>query len=246
MKTGRTVTAYILSILLFCAVWECVAYVVHASLILPHISECASAFFKICSQAFFWQNIGITCFRCLISFLISVVSGTILGVLCGTSSFFHDFSALPLAAVRATPVVSFILIALFWFTSGTVPVFVSILMALPVMENTVENGVKQMNPEYDVMASVYRFTKIQKMRILTIPQIKPFFLSGCVSTFGLSWKVTVAGEVLSLPQKGAGTMLQTAQVHLETDQVAAITVVLVIISFTVEKLFTYLIKNTVR
>ena len=64
-----------------------------------------------------------------------------------------------------------------------------------------------------------------------------------VSSFGLTWKVVAAGEVLSLPKYAAGTMLQKAQVHLETSTVIAVAIILVLVSFAIERLFIYAVKR---
>ena len=68
-------------------------------------------------------------------------------------------------------------------------------------------------------------------------------MNGMVSTFGLTWKVVAAGEVLSLPKYAAGTLLQRGQVHLETSSVIAVTIVLVTVSFIIERLFSLAVRK---
>ena len=193
--------------------------------------------FQLCKTQKFWLSFAYTLLRVFLSFLISVIAGTLLGIFCGLSPFMHHFFEFPLAVIRSTPVVAIILIALFWFKSGTVPVFVCVLMTLPIMTTAVANGFYKTDEKLLGMAKVFGFTRRQIFRHIQLPSLIPFFLNGMVSTFGLSWKVIAAGEVLSLPKNGAGTMLQRAQVHLETPSVMAITIILVAISFIIERLF---------
>ena len=191
----------------------------------------------------FWQAFAHTFLRVIISFAITVLIGTALGIAAGFSKFLRDFFELPLAVIRATPVVAFILIALFWFKSGTVPVFVSVLMTLPIMTTAVANGFSKADEKLMGMAKVFCLTRSQIFKYIQFPSLVPFLLNGMVSSFGLTWKVVAAGEVLSLPKYAAGTMLQKAQVHLETSTVIAVAIILVLVSFVIERLFMYAVKR---
>lgn len=243
MKKTRALTAYILSILFIFILWIVLSKLVNASLILPGPAAVFKAMGALLKTPAFYRAFGWTFGRVLLSFAITVVAGTLLGLLCGLSPFARDFFEFPLAVIRATPVVAFILIALFWFKSGTVPVFVSVLMTLPIMTTAVSNGFYKSEQKLLAMAKVFSFSKRQIFRYIQLPSLIPFLLNGMVSTFGLTWKVITAGEVLSLPKNAAGTMLQRAQIHLETPTVIAITIILVTVSFILERLFMLAVKK---
>lgn len=243
MKKSRIIIAYILSLIFIFILWIVLARLINASLILPGPAAVFKAMGALLKNPAFYRAFGWTFGRVLLSFAISVAAGILLGVLCGLSEFAHHFFELPLAVIRATPVVAFILIALFWFKSGTVPVFVSVLMTLPIMTTAVSNGFYKSEQKLLAMAKVFSFSKRQIFRYIQLPSLIPFLLNGMVSTFGLTWKVITAGEVLSLPRNAAGTMLQRAQVHLETPTVIAITIILVTVSFILEKLFMLAVKK---
>ncbi len=111
----------------------------------------------------------------------------------------------------------------------------------------VEKGLSE-NPSSETekllsMAKLYNFNKKQIYKYILLPGCRPAFLGGLESCFGLCWKVTVAGEVLSLPRNGCGSLLQKFQVHLETDSVMAITIILVLLSFLFQNLLRLICKN---
>ena len=243
MNKLKTIIAYVLSIVFILITWCLLARFVNASLILPGPDKVFGAMFQLCQTKKFWISFAYTLLRVFVSFLITVLAGTLLGILCGVSGFIRRFFEFPLAVIRATPVVAFILIALFWFKSGTVPVFVCVLMTLPIMTTAVSNGFYKSDEKLLGMATVFNYSKSQIFRYITLPGLVPFFLNGMVSTFGLTWKVIAAGEVLSLPKNGTGTLLQRAQVHLETPSVMAITIILVAVSFIIERVFTLVVKK---
>jgi NitT/TauT family transport system permease protein len=53
---------------------------------------------------------------------------------------------------------------------------------------------------------------------------------------GITWKVIIAAEILSQPRFSIGTNLIIAKIDLETAQVFAWTVVIILISFVFESL----------
>ena len=246
MKKSRIILAYILSLIFIFILWIVLSKLINASLILPGPAAVFKAMGALFKNPAFFRAFGWTFGRVVFSFVLSVLIGTLLGVFCGLSSFARHFFELPLAIIRATPVVAFILIALFWFKSGTVPVFVSVLMTLPIMTTAVSNGFYKTDEKLLGMAQTFNFTKRQIFRYIQLPSLIPFFMNGMVSSFGLTWKVIAAGEVLSLPKNAAGTMLQRAQVHLETPTVIAITIILVTVSFIIERLFMLLVTNFLK
>ena len=239
----RRDVAILLSIGTILVVWQILAMVINSPLILPLPKETLKALLQDIGKPLFWQHVGATACRSLVAFGISVVVGTLLGAAAGASDSVHNLLDFPLAMMRATPVVSFILLALFWFGSSLVPIFVAIVMSLPVMISAVETGIKNTNKDLIVCCRVYGFSTGKMLRHLYFPSCKPYFFSGSLAAFGLSWKVVAAAEVISLPHRSAGTLLQNAKVHLETAQVFAITLVLVILSFVLESLFSVILHR---
>ena len=64
-----------------------------------------------------------------------------------------------------------------------------------------------------------------------------FFRSGCSVALGLCWKAGVAAEVIGIPDNSIGEQLYQAKVYLNTPDLFAWTVVIVLISLVFEKLF---------
>ena len=224
--------------------WQVLAVAIDSPLILPKPRETLDVLLKNIGEPLFWHHVGATACRSLAAFGISVLLGTLLGAASGASRSFHNLLEFPLAIIRATPVVSFILLALFWLGSSLVPVFVAVLMSLPVMISSVETGIINTDKSLVSCCRSYRFSLGKMIRHLYLPSCKPYFFSGALAAFGLSWKVVAAGEVISLPQRSAGTLLQSAKVHLETAQVFSITLVLVILSFLLENIFSLVLQKT--
>ena len=93
------------------------------------------------------------------------------------------------------------------------------------------------------MAKIYRVNKIKRIINIDMENCLPFIVSSMETTFGLCWKVVVAGEVLCLPSQSIGKILSTEQINLETTKVLTVTILLITLSFITQKIFQGIIKK---
>lgn len=56
-------------------------------------------------------------------------------------------------------------------------------------------------------------------------------------TTGMAWKAGIAAEIIGVPNGSIGKMLYTAKIYLDTDDLLAWTVIIVVISVVAEKVF---------
>lgn len=239
----KKIIPVLLSVITFFLIWFLMAKKMNASLILPPPEDVFKQVLVLITSKAFWNNFLFTFLRTIFSFLISVFLGIIIGTFAGQNAFIKNFFSFPLSLIRSTPVIAVILIALYWFSSNLVPVFTACLMTLPIIVTAITTGILSADKKLLQMAKIYEYTKLQTFFYIKVPAAVPFFLNSLVSAFGLTWKVVVAGEVLSLPKKGAGTILQSNQVIFESTSVLAITFILVVVSFLLENLLKLLFKK---
>lgn len=229
-------SAFILSLLFILSIWGIFSKIIDSELILPSPKIVLTDCIIFIKQKIFWINFFYTCVRCFSAFIISIITGVLLGILCGKSEFFKYFMEIPVSILRTTPVIAIILISLYWLNSNSLPIFISILMNLPITITAVTKGFENIDQNQLNMAKIYYFTNIQKLIYIQLPAALNNLKSACISCFGLCWKVVVAGEVLCLPKKGLGTLMQFNQVHLETSCLIALTILLVLLSWIIEKI----------
>jgi NitT/TauT family transport system permease protein len=240
--TKRALVAGTASVGVLLVLWQIGAVLVASPFILPGPVPVFFDALALVTDASFHSILGATFARGFLSFSISLILSFILGLLSGMNESFSAMLRPWMSAIKATPVVSIILIALLWFGSSNVPIFVSILMTMPVMTEAIAHGVKSSDTKLLEMAEVYRFSKKKILMNIRLPSALPFFLAGAGSSLGLTWKVVVAGEILSSPKFGLGSAMQTAKVHLETARVFSLTVTAILLSIATEILFDFFVK----
>ncbi len=205
--------------------------------ILPSPFTVLARFMRFLGEASFYHALYATCIRGIQGFAVSLLVGSAAGILAGGSRTLEAFFSPLLSVIKATPVMSVILLAFIWFRTGTVPVFAAFLMAFPVVTQNVMIGVREVHPELRQMARMYELNARQQFIHITLPSILPFFLSGAKSALGLTWKVVVAAEVLTVPSRGIGSSMQFAQINLATAEVFSWTVAAILLSAASDLLF---------
>ena len=96
------------------------------------------------------------------------------------------------------------------------------------------------------MARVFRIPVGRSIRYVYLPQVMPYFLSACGSALGLCWKSGIAAEVIGMPEGSIGEQLQQAKVYLDTPDLFAWTLVIVLVSLAFERAFLALLRRGAR
>ncbi|MCG8401304.1 MAG: ABC transporter permease subunit [Firmicutes bacterium] len=231
-----------LSILILVGIWKIISLLLNSEIILPSPEKAAGQMWDIFCSDKFWPAVAATVARGLAGFGISLVVGVAVGLLAGFNAFFRALSDPLIQFIRSIPLMSIILLALIWFKKDWVAVFVSFLIAFPIICSNVIEGVRNADQNLVQMARLY---KIKPWRVLTeiyLPSIAPYLLAGASTALGMNWKVIVSAEVLSQPVLAVGTQLELAKVHLETARLFAWTAVAIMLSF----FFEFLLRTAAK
>ena len=237
---NKNITGVMIAIF-WIAIWEIASLLIGKEVYLPSPLNTLKALFALSITSKFWYSIAMTFIRVVVGFVISCIAGIILGIICGLNRFLYQLLNPLVIAIKSTPVMSIIIIALIWFQSGRVPIFVCFLMCFPIVWTNAVEGIRQVSKDLLQMARVYRVNRSLIIRRIYIPSISPYLIAGITTALGLGWKVTVAAEVLSNPKFSIGGNLYGAKVYLESSELFAWTSVVVILSFAFEYLFKYII-----
>lgn len=227
-----------LGVLIFwLAVWSLVSFRVSSELLFPSPLSVLNALGSLAVTADFWLSTLYSLLRVVLGILLSLVIGTLLAVLTEKIKILHALLSPILGVVKATPVASFIILALMWINRNTLPLFITALIVVPIVWSNVSEGIRSVDKSLVEVAHVYRFSHTDKLRRLYAPSVAPFFMAACRSSLGLAWKAGISAEVLSTPDNAIGTELYFSKTYLETSSLFAWTAVVIILSIIFEKLF---------
>lgn len=224
-------------------IWQISYMIVGRELYLPSPFNVMKRVYELIFEISFWRAVYYTIYRVFAGIIISVILGLILGIASGLNKQIYDFVQPMMVAIKSTPVMSFIIIALIWFSSSTAPIFICFLMCFPIIWTNTVQGIRSVDNRLLEMARIYKVRTKRVLKDIYIPSIRPYFISSFISALGLGWKVTVAAEVLSSPRNSIGTNLFQSKAYLDSVSLFAWTVVVIVLSFLFENTFTYFVKK---
>ncbi|MBR3762948.1 MAG: ABC transporter permease subunit [Clostridia bacterium] len=192
--------------------------------------------FSFVGEAAFWQSVGMSLWRTAAAYGLGVVIACVLAVGCHLSRLLDEVISPALLVIRATPVASFIILALVWLSSANVPVLAGVLMVTPVVFANVREGIRSTDPQLLEMARMFGWSAVKTWRRVIIPTVLPTFVAACEACVGLCFKATIAAEVIGVPKNAIGTQLYNAKIYLETDALLAWTLVVILLSLVMERL----------
>lgn len=88
----------------------------------------------------------------------------------------------------------------------------------------------------------FRLSWPKRVVYLWLPQMKPYLLSACTVSLGISWKAGIAAEIIGIPAGSIGRMFYDAKVYFNTVDLFAWTVIVVAVSVLFEKSVLALLK----
>ena len=220
----------------YLVVWAMLAAWIDQPLLLPAPAEVLAKLFALLPDPMLYRTLLHTLGRTLSAYALGIAAAVVLGALCLRFRAAELLLSPLLSAVRATPVTSFIVLALVWLSSSRVPVLTGMLMTLPVVCSALMQAVRGIDPKLLEMAKLYGFGRVKTLTQIYIPSAMPAFVSSCLAAIGLCWKAVVAAEVIGVPKLAVGSRLYEAKIYLETDSLLAWTIMIVLLSVMLERL----------
>ena len=194
----------------------------------------------------FWRAAAFSSLRILGGFFLSCVLAVALAALAARLRWVRELLSPLVAVVKAVPVVSFIILALIFFSSENLSLLISALMVFPPVYLNVLEGIGHTDRQLLEMARVFRVPVSRQLRGIYLPAVLPYFRSAVSLGLGLCWKSGAAAEVIGLPAGSIGEALYTAKVYFETGDLFAWTAVIVAMSVLFERLFLRSVDLAVR
>lgn len=223
------------TIIFWLAVWQITAMSIQQEILLASPVSVIQSLSQLLFQAGFWQSILFTFGRIFSGFLVSASFGIFFAAVSSSLKPFRQLLAPLVSAIQSTPVASFTILILVWVSPKNLSAIMAILMAFPIIYSSILTGIEQTDRALLQMAALFRIPFGKKLRYIYIPQIFPSFRSAVKVSLGLCWKAGVAAEVIGLPSGSIGERLYEAKIYLETADLFAWTVVIIVINILMER-----------
>lgn len=230
------------AVVIWLLLWQLAAMRIGLPLLLPSPLAVLARLGQLCTSADFWLTVLSSLLRILLGFLLGVLFGTTLAGLCWRFGLVDALARPMLGVLKSTPVASFIILALVWIKSNHLATVISFIMVLPLVYANVREGIDSADRQLLEMARVFSLSRLKTFRYCYLPAILPFFLSAISSALGFAWKSGIAAEVLGRPARAIGSQIYDSKIYLETPDLFAWTLVVILLSVLLERLAVKLVQ----
>lgn len=250
MKTARkklySLISVSASVIFWILVWAALSWQIDSNFLLPSPIDAASALCSMLLTLSFWQIIGASLLRIIVAILISLVIGSLIATLTAKLDTADALFAPLMTVIKATPVASFIILAILWIDRNTLPAFITMLIVIPIVWSNVSAGIKGVDKKLLDVAKIYRFPLSKRIFKIYVPSTMPYFLAACRASLGMAWKAGIAAEVLCTPKQAIGTQIYFSKTYMETAELFAWTLTVIILSVIIEKLLISGLRSLTR
>lgn len=224
-------------------VWEILDRIADNRLILAGPIRTFQAMCEQIIEPNFWLIVGASFGRITLGFLLSFCVGFLLALMAHRHRLFREFVDPIISLLRTLPVASFIILLLIWVGNQALTVFLAFFIVLPLIYTNMISGFESVDPQMLEMARVFGLSRWRTFLYVYRPAFMPFLMSSTKISLGMTWKSGIMAEVLATPVPSIGREMNTARTFLNTPDLLAWTVVVMICSYLFEQAFMWLLRR---
>lgn len=238
----KVCTERIAAIFVAILLWQLLAMKLDQKLLLATPVDVAKTLGVLVKSQEFYSAIAYSMGRILIGLLIGAAVGIACALLAGRWHFMEVLFWPYFSAMKATPVASIVILCLVWLSGRRLSVFIVFLVVTPVIYTNILAGIKNLDLKMKDMARVFGINGLRRLLYVYLPELKTYIIAAFALATGMAFKAGIAAEVIGTPGGSVGKMLYNAKVYLETPELFAWTLVIIVLSVVVEQVILGLVK----
>ncbi|WP_372875607.1 ABC transporter permease [Pseudomonas sp.] len=189
--------------------WAAIAATLETPL-LPTPSAVLDSLWRSLQNGDLQQHLGVTLRRVIISFVLAMLLGALLGVWMGRSALANAlFDPLLVLFLNLPALVTIILLYVWFGLVEAAAVLAVVINKVPNVAVTLREGARSLDPRLEQMAQVYAFSRWQRLADVWLPQLFPYLMAATRGGLALIWKIVLVVELLGRSD-GIGFQLHMA------------------------------------
>ena len=224
-------------------VWHLAARLVQNDVLLVGPIETITALRTLLFTAAFRRAVLFSFLRIFGGFFAGALSGFLLALLSFALPFSERLLSPFVAALKTVPVACYAILLLIWSGRDGIAFWISAIVVCPVLYVNTMQGLRAADKELLEIASMFTMTRGDSWRHIYLPALLPFLHSAFQVAVGMSWKSGIAAEVIGLKTGTLGNELNRAKILLKTDNLFAVTLTVILLSWGTEKLLLRLLSR---
>lgn len=246
MKFFKKVLTSLAVLIFWLMIWQAASMAVSNDLLLPSPIYTAKRMIELATASEFYLFTALSLLRIFAGIIAAITLSLPISAICSKFKVADRVFAPAVILMKSTPVVSFILIAIFLVDRSLIPTIITFMMVFPVLYENLREGIRCTSGELIEMSSVFGISWVLRIKRIYLPAIKPFFYSAIYTSVGLAVKAGVAAEVIAYIPLSIGKELSDAKSYMEPADIFAWTAVIIVLSLVIEKLLRFVVSKCER
>lgn len=230
-------------VLAWLVLWELADRIIDNRIVLSGPTHIIGALVEQVSQPDFWVICGASFIRITAGFLLSFAAGFLLALLCFRFALLRDIVTPVMVTLKIVPMISFVIMLLIWVGNQALTIYLSFLIVLPLIYTNTLAGLNAVDKDLLEAAKEFGVSRWYLFYYFYRPTLMPFIISACRIALGMSWKSGIMAEVIGTPKPSIGREMYAAKTYLQTADLFAWTIVVVVLSLLFERLFMWLLEK---
>jgi NitT/TauT family transport system permease protein len=186
----------VLSLPLLLLIWQGLSMVI-VNRLFPSPIAVAGEIWEFATTGRLFEDLAKTLLRAATAFVVSMVIGTAIGIAFGRVRWVDRlFSGWLLVGLNLPAIVIAIVLYIWLGLTEFALILAVTLNKVPLVIATIREGVRSFSADFDELGTVFRMSRLRRLRLIFVPQLTPFALAAARTGLSLIWKIVLVFEVL--------------------------------------------------
>lgn len=240
-----TIRDKIISIGFFILLWTLGAHVIGEGLILPSPLQVFFSLLKLLGKYSTYEIIFASSVKILFAFSMAIITGLFLSLFSLYSKITEAILIPFILIFKSVPVAAFTILALLWLGVNKLSLFIVFIVIVPIIYTNALAGMRSADFKLLEMADVHNLSFIKRVKYIYFPAMEAELGSALTLSVGIAFKSGIAAEVIGRPAGTIGENLIKAKIYLETGELFAWVVIILLVSFLFERVLVLLYKKII-
>lgn len=239
MKKLQHLAAFLLSkfgvVFMLAITWQCSAWLV-ASQDFPSLFVVIKSLQFHLNEGEMISNIFITLRRVLLSFIIAMLLGGVIGIIMGVNAWINKLTDTLFIILLNIPALVTIILCYIWIGLVEAAAITAVVInKVPTVVIMIREGARAVDHDLLAVAKIYKLSPSTTFFRVFLPQLYPFIIVSARTGLSLIWKIVLVVELLGRSD-GVGFALNTLFQFFDIAGILAYTFAFMMIIFIIESM----------
>ena len=231
------------AVALWIAVWQLIHVAIGYDFIFPSVGDTAKALFELSLTLKFWKTILLSLARIILGLVLGIIFGCILADLSIYVPLIDSFISIGMSVIKSTPVASIVIVLWVLIKGENLPVIIALMMVMPIIWQNLKDAYGAIDKNLYEVSLAFEFSHLKRFRHVFLPTALSYFIPAVLTSIGLAWKSGIAAEIIAYTRNSLGKYIKDAKDSIETAEMFAWTITVILISLLLESGVKFLIER---